>query len=50
MVEVEGLTRDLGVAGLNLIGGIARDIILCLELGQPRKTRPDITETLSTWT
>ena len=46
---VECLTRDQGVAGSRLTRGIAlcpwaRHFIICLVLGQPRKTCPDITE------
>ena len=52
---VEVFTRDQGVVGLSLTGGTvlcpwARHFILCLVLVQPRKTFPDITETLLTGT
>ena len=42
------LTRNRGVAGLSLAGVTA--LCPCLELVEPRKTRPDITEKLSTGT
>ena len=46
---VECLTQDREVAGSSLPRGTAlwpsaRHFILCLELVQPRKTRPDMTE------
>ena len=52
---VECLIRDCGVAGSSLTGGTAlcpsdRHFILCLLLGQPKKTRPDMPEKLLTGT
>ena len=52
---VECLILDRGFAGLSLTGGTAlcpraRHFINSLVLVQPRKTGPDMTEKLSTWT
>ena len=46
---VECLTQDRGVSGSSLTGGTAlcpcaRHFILCLVLGKPRKTHPNMTE------
>ena len=46
---VECLTRDRGIAGLSLTSVGARHINAFLELVQPRKTRPDITEENVDW-
>ena len=52
---VECLTQDRGAAGSSFTAGtalcpLARHFILCIELVQPRKTCPDITEKMFTGT